>query len=147
MSFIYTRALGLLNPTVLTGDLRALLVMTNTTADTEEDVEFISGITTLDEYGGANYARVALTSNSFAVNTTDDRFVLDCDSITFSSLGAGARDAQAMVIYLHVTDDTDSKPLFYIDEGGFPFTGDGNDVTRNIHSDGLMYIRNPVEAS
>ena len=40
-SFAYTYGLGKLNTTVLTGDIRALLVMSNTTADTDEDAQFI----------------------------------------------------------------------------------------------------------
>jgi hypothetical protein len=142
VSFVYTRALGLLNPTVLTGDVRALIPMTNTTADTEEDTEFISGFTTLDEYDGSAYVRKALTSEAFAVDTVNNRFKFSGDALTWSTLGAGTRQGAALVIYLHVTNDADSKPLFYIDGTGFPFTGNGADITFNPHADGIMYLRN-----
>lgn len=141
-NFVYSHALGLLNSTVLTGDLRAALVMTNTTADTDEDAEFMDDFGTLDEYDGSAYARVALTSEAFAVDTANDRFKFSNGSVTFSTLGAGTREAQAMIIYLHVADDTDSKPLFYIEPGGFPVAGNGNDLVLTPHADGTAYLRN-----
>ena len=141
-SFVYTRALGLLNATVLTGDVRAILVMSNTTADTDEDAEFIASIGTLDEYDGATYARKALTSESFAVDTTNDRFKFASDVITFPTLGVGTRQCVGLLLYLHVTNDADSKPLMYIDGLGFPFDGNGATVTFTPHADGVMYNRN-----
>lgn len=144
MSHVYTPALGLLNPTVLTGDVRAALVMSNTTADTEVDAEFMAAFTTLDEYDGASYARVALTTEAFAADLASDRFKFSCDPITFATLGVGTRQCVGMILYLHVTNDADSKPLFYIDGTGWPFDGNGEDVTFTPHADGAAYIRNAV---
>jgi hypothetical protein len=142
MSFEYTRALGLNNSTVWTGDIRALLVMSNTTADTDEDATFIADIGTLDEYDGASYARVALTGEAFAVDTTNDRFGFDADAFVFAALAVGTRQCVGLLLYLHVTDDTDSKPLLYIDGTGFPFDGNGSDVTFTPNAAGVMYSRN-----
>jgi hypothetical protein len=64
VSFVYHKALtAILNGNIDwdANDLRALLVMTNTTADTETDVQFISDFTTLDEMDGTNYVRKQLT--------------------------------------------------------------------------------------
>jgi hypothetical protein len=142
MSFVFTRALGLLNSTVLTGDVRAALLMSNTTGDTDEDATFIADIGTLDEYDGASYARVALSGESFAVDTTNDRFKFDATDFAFSTLGVGTRQAVGLLIYLHVSNDSDSKPLIYIDGTGFPFDGNGADVNFTIHADGLAYVAN-----
>lgn len=144
MSHVFTPALGLLNSTVLTGDVRAALVMSNTTADTETDAEFMNSFTTLDEYNGASYARVALTGEAWASVLASDRFKFSCNPITFPTLGVGTRQCVGMIIYLHVTNDTDSKPLMYINGTGFPFDGNGEDVTFTPHADGAMYIRNAV---
>ena len=38
-------------------DLRLVLVMTNTTTDTEDDIQFIGSYTTLDEYDGGSRPR------------------------------------------------------------------------------------------
>ncbi len=143
MSHVFTPALGLLNSTVLTGDVRAALVMSNTTADTEVDAEFISSFTTLDEYDGAAYARVALTSEAFAADLANDRFEFTSAAITFSGIGVGTRQAVGLLLYLHVTNDADSKPLMYIDGTGFPFDGNGSDVVLTPDAAaGIAYIRN-----
>lgn len=143
MSFVYTRALGLLNQATLAGDVRALLVMSNTTADTDEDAEFISSIGTLDEYDGSGYAREALTTESFAVDLANNRWAWDADSpITFAALGVGTRQCVGLLLFLHVTNDGDSKPIAYIDGTGFPFDGNGEDVNFNIHANGLALVQN-----
>lgn len=140
-SFVFTRALGLLNPTVLTGDVRAALVMSNTTADTEVDTEFISGFTTLDEYDGAGYGRVALTTEAFAVDLVNDRFEFTADPVVFAALAVGTRQCVGLLLYLHVTNDADSKPLFYFDGTGFPFDGNGEDVTFTPNTE-FVHVRN-----
>jgi hypothetical protein len=144
MTFAYSPALGLLSPTTLTGDLRAMLVMSNTTADTDEDAVFLDDIGTLDEYDGAGYARVALTTETFAVDGALDRFVLEADDITFAALSIGTRQAVGLLIFLHVTDATDSKPLFFYDGSGFPFDGNGAAMVFTPNSAGFMYTRNAV---
>lgn len=141
-SKVMTRALGLLNPTVLTGDVRAILVMTNTTADTEVDSEFISDFTTLDEYDGSGYARVALASEAFAVDLANDRWEFTSAAFTFAALGVGTRQCQGLLLYLHVTNDADSKPLMYIDGTGFPFDGNGEDVILTPNAEGILQIAN-----
>ena len=142
MSFVYTPALGLLDAAVLTGDVRAALLMSNTTGDTDEDAAFIADIGTLDEYDGASYARVALTGEAWAAVTATDRFKFSADPIVFATLGAGTRQCVGLLIFLFVTNDADSKPLMYIDGTGFPFDGNGANVTFTPHADGVMYTRN-----
>ena len=141
-SFVYTPALGLLAAATLTGDVRAILVMSNTTADTETDSEFIGSITTLDQYDGAGYARVALTTEAWAAVLATDRFKFSADAIVFPSLSVGTRQCVGLLLYLHVTNDADSKALMYIDGTGFPFDGNGANVTFTPHADGIMYTRN-----
>jgi hypothetical protein len=140
MSHVYTRALGLLNPTTLTGDVRAVLVMSNFVDDV--DAEFVNALT-LDEYDGSAYVRKPLTSEAFAVNLADDRFEFTADPIVWVALGVGTRQCVGLLLYLHVADDTDSKPLMLYDGAGFPFDGDGSD--RSIAPNGtggFMLIRN-----
>ena len=138
----YTRALGLINTTVLTGDIRAILVMTNTTADTEVDSEFISSITTLDEMDGSGYARVALTGEAFAVDLANARWEFTSSAFTYTAVGAGTRQVQGLLLYLHVTNDADSKPLIYIDGPGFPFTANGEDIVFTPDAQGIAQYAN-----
>ncbi len=143
MSHVYTPALGLLNPTVLTGDMRAILVMSNSDADTLVDAEFISAFT-LDEHDGANYARLALTAEAFAVDLANDRFEFDADDLVFPNLGIGTRQCIGLILYLHVTNDADSKPIQYINTGGFPFDGNGTNFEVTVNAEGLTHLRNAV---
>lgn len=145
MSHVYTPALGLLNPTVLTGDLRAALVMENTDADTLVDAEFMDDFVSLDEYDDASYARVALTGEAFAADLANNRWEFTGDPIVFPALEAGSRQAVGLIIYLHVTNEADSKPLFFFNSASptnFPFDGNGEDVTLTPNAEGLVQIRN-----
>lgn len=140
MSHVYTPSLAKLNTSVLQGDVRAILVMSNTTADTEVDSEFVADITTLDEYDGASYARVALTSEAFAADLADDRAEWTADQFVFTSLGAGTRQCVGLILYLHVTNDADSPVIAFYDGAGFPFDGNGQNVTFNVNAAGLLNV-------
>ena len=118
-------------------DIRVALVMTNTTADTEKDKALMNAFTTLDEYDGANYVRKSLTE-SLGEDNTNHRGEFDATDITWTALGAGTRNCQGAIIYKHVTNDTDSIPLAWLDSGGFPFTGNGGDVTITWNAEGVL---------
>ena len=142
-NFVYTRAAT----NILKGDMdfdghdfRVALVMTNTTADTERDAATIDAFTTLDEMDGANYARVAISGEEVNEDTGNDRAEFDDDdsNVTFSSLGAGTRQVQGAVVLRHITDDTDSVPVCWIDTGGFPFTANGSDVVIQFNAEGIL---------
>lgn len=119
-------------------DIREMLVMTNTTADTQEDSKFISDFTTLDEYDGANYARKAYANEAVAVDNPNNRGEFDADDVTYTSLGAGTRQAQARVIYKHVGADSANLVIAFVDTGGFPFTGNGGNVVVTMNVEGLL---------
>lgn len=145
-SFVYTPAKtkllqGSLDFDAAGDDIRIILVMTNTTADTEEDSEFVGSITTLDEYDGANYARQALANEAVNQDAANDRAEFDADDDEFSGgsgLGVGTRQAQAMLVYKHVTNDGDSPVIAYIDTGGFPFDGNGGNVNVTWNAEGIL---------
>lgn len=103
--------------------------MSNSTADTERDVTTIAGFGTLDEMDGPGYVRQALANQTRTRNDANDRTEGSHDVVTWTALGAGTRQVIGMVYYSHVTNDADSIPLFYVDEGGFPFAANGADVT------------------
>lgn len=108
----------LLNAYLVSGaDIRAALLMTNTTADTETDaIEAVDDITTLDECDATGYARVQLASEAANADDTNDRAEFDATDISFTGLGGDAtRDYQGVLIYKHVNDDTDSVPIAFID--------------------------------
>jgi hypothetical protein len=123
-----------------TDDLRVILVMTFTTADTEDDVNTISGFTTLDEYDHVGYARVAIANLQINEDAANDRAEVDGDNTVFASLGVGTRQCQAAIVYKHVTNDADSVPIAFYDTGGFPFDGTGSNVTIQWNTQGILQI-------
>lgn len=117
-------------------DIRVLLVMTNTTIDSENDsIVNVDDFTTLDEFDGANYARKALANEAVNKDTTNDRAEFDADDVTWTALGAGTRDCDGALVYKHVNDDTDSIPIVYLD---FSATPDGNDFTIQWNAEGIL---------
>jgi hypothetical protein len=123
-----------------TDDIRVLLVMTNTTADTEDDVNTFAGFTTLDEFDGANYTSggVALTGEAISEDAANNRAEFDANDATFTAIGAGTRQVQAMIVYKFNTTVSDSEPLIFIDTGGFPFSANGGNVTVQWNAEGIL---------
>lgn len=117
-------------------DIRIALLSTNTTADTENDaITTVDGITTLDEFDGANYVRKALANEAVNKDDTNDRAEFDADDVTWTSLGAGTRSVAGILVYKHVTNDTDSIPIAWVEVSGTP---DGNDFTVQWNAEGIL---------
>lgn len=97
--------------------IKAALLMTNTTADTDNDaISFVGDFGTLDECDAAGYARVSLGSKVVNQDNTNDRGAFDAADSSFTGLGGDAtRDIQGVLIYKHVTNDADSIPIAFID--------------------------------
>lgn len=126
-SFVYNCAkAGFLNGSIDldTHDIRAALVMANTTCDTDNDgISFVAGFTTLDEQDGSGYVRKALSNETVTKDDTNDRGAFSADNVTWTALGAGTRAVAGVLIYKHVTNDADSIPIMFLE---FSATPDGN---------------------
>ncbi len=102
-------------------DVRAALSMNTSGAndcmnETDEDFldQFFSAAGFTDvEMDGANYARTALATKAVVLDDTNDQARLTADDITLSSLGAGTNNVNGVLIFAHVTNDTDSWPICY----------------------------------
>lgn len=111
-----------------THDMRILLVMSNTDADTLNTAATISAFASLDEMNGAGYARQALASEAVNQDTPNARAEFDAADVVFTGLGNGTRPVTGAVIFRFITNDADSIPVFYIDlspnfdPGGGTFT-------------------------
>ncbi len=144
MSHMYTHALAehMKGNIDLDGDdLRSLLVMTNTTADTELDKQTLDAFTTLDEFDGAGYTRQTLTGKVVVEDTGNDRGEFSMDNITFGPIDAGTRNIAGVLIFKFVTDDTDSIPVFWLDTGGGltpPITPTGGPLVIEASTEGLV---------
>lgn len=140
--FVYNEAKKLIGSgdiDLTADDLRILLVMTNTTADTEKNADVIDDFTTLDEMNGANYVRKALASEATSEDATNNRFEFDAADVAFTSLGAGTRSVAGVLLYKHVTNDTDSIPIAYWPEG-FPYAASGNTLNINFNAQGILQL-------
>jgi hypothetical protein len=139
-SFVYTPAKAELlraDHDFETGDFRIILCMTNTTADTLQDAEFVADVA-LDEYDGAAYARKTLAGEAVTQDDANNRGEFDANDIQWVALGAGTRQAQGMVLFRFVTNDADSPLIAWIDSGGFPFSGNGGNVDVAWNVEGIL---------
>ena len=131
MSFVYTDAKrGLLEGEydLADDDIRLLIVMTNTTADTEEDAVFVGDLATLDEMDGSGYSRVALSNPAVSADDANDRANFTVDATVFPLVGAGTRSMAGVVVYKHTGDDATSPLIAFYDDG-FPFAATGANVS------------------
>ena len=79
--------------------LKALLLMTNTTAGSENDGKTVTtDLTTLDEHDGSGYVQKTLSGIAISKDDTNDWAKLTASNVTWSSLGAGTRDVQGILI-------------------------------------------------
>jgi hypothetical protein len=145
MAFVYTEAKRALLAGELdlnADDMRVLLVMTNTTADTDEDATTIGGIGTLDEFDGTGYSAgvggQTLDNEAVAADNPNDRGEFDADDETFSGLGNGTRQIAAGLLLKWITNQASSMPVAYIDTGGFPLDPNGGDLTFQWNVEGIL---------
>jgi hypothetical protein len=149
---VYTEALAKMMDATIDLDTAATLfcrlVMTNSTAGTDEDSATWGAFGTDDEMDGANYPAggIVLANNDATAVVATDRGKFDADDVTFSTLGAGTRNVLAAVIVKYVDGGDADIPIFYIDSGFNPPTGvpaNGGDFKITWHADGIAYSYNP----
>lgn len=108
-------------------DMRLFLVMTNTTADTDQDaITQTSDFGTLDECDGANYVRKALANEAVNRDDANDRAEFDADDVVWTALGNGTRQIQGAVIHEFITNDAGSFPFCWIEFGATVNPGGAN---------------------
>jgi hypothetical protein len=141
MSFWYTNALRAVMTQEInlqTADLRALLVMTGSTAETETDKLVLSDFTALSELDSVNYSRKAIPDLLVTADTANRRSELDGTDIVWTALAAGSNPVIGMVIYVHTgADDSANIPIAYITS---PFTPNGSDVTVQWNPEGILHL-------
>jgi hypothetical protein len=102
-----------------THDIRARLVMLNTTCDTENDGKLdLADFTTIDPSDATGYADVALASEAVTINDANDRAYFSATGdLVFSGLsGNASRNYVGVLLYKYV-DGTNANdlPLAYIE--------------------------------
>jgi len=122
-------------------DIRVALLMTNTTAGTENDgIVFVADFTTLDEStGAANYVRKALANEAVNKDDANDRAEFDADDVTWTALGNDVRQLAGALVYKHVTVDADSPVIGWI-EFATPQSPGGGDFTITWNAEGILQL-------
>ncbi len=146
MSFVYTPfKYHLLRGAVGLGtcNCKVLLVMTNTTADTDQDAQLLNNITTLDEFDGSGYTKggSALASQVLSEDDPNDRGEFTANALTFATLGAGTRQIQGALLYGcsgGAISTGNSLAIAFIDTGGFPISANGGDITITWNAEGIL---------
>jgi len=123
-------------------DIRAILVMTNTTADTENDAKvYVGDLTTLDESDATGYARQALATEAVNKDDANDRAEFDADDVSFSGMsGDATRDYQGVVLYKHVTNDADSPLVAFIEFDNQPLSKSATTVSVPWNAEGILQL-------
>lgn len=125
--------------------IKAILVMTNTTADTDTGADNVDAITTLDEmdgsgftWGHGNTGRKTLSN----ITASDDGTTFTFDNtadITWSTLGAGTRSITGVLIAKEGTaDDTTAIPICFLEVTDT--AANGGDITIAFHASGILTI-------
>jgi hypothetical protein len=121
-----------------TADVRAALLKTTTTADTEDDVTFLAGYTTLGEATASGYARVTCTGEAVSIDLTNNRAEFTTSNMAFAAMAAGDT-IQGVLLYVHVTNDADSLPIAFL-EFASNFLTNGGALTITPDAQGLVQL-------
>lgn len=123
-------------------DIRVLLVTVGSTVATDLDAQTIGDFVTLNEYAGTGYTSggVVLGSKTLTRDTTNHRSVADAADSLFATLGAAGANCIGALVYKRGASLGASIPLAYYDQGGFPFNGNGSNVTLVWNAAGVLQI-------
>lgn len=139
-SFVFTDATGRLSiDELVLSDIRALLPMVGNNVSANPNVNFLSELI-LAEYDAPGYARVQLTGLTKVENAAEGRTELHADNPIFPLLAPATFPAGGILFYVHVGADSANLPLTFIDKGGFPKNGNGQDFEFLLGPAGLLYV-------
>jgi len=133
-----------------TDDFRVLLVMSNTTADTEDDVNNVGAFSTLDECDDTGYVRKALANEAIVEDAANDQAECDADDLSggsaysFNNDGPAGRDITGLVVYRigvpgTPEDDDQNMPCIFHDLSGDPIVATGT-VTITWNAEGVWKV-------
>lgn len=120
-------------------DIRAKLVMTNTTVDTQEDAALFSEFTTIDTFDGSGYSDKALANETVTPDTSGNLGKFDADDVTWSALPAGTRNVQGVLIYRFVDGAGNDVPICFIEFASVK-TPDGSDFVIVWNASGILNL-------
>lgn len=120
-------------------DVRALAVMSNSTAEGDEDAVNLDDIGTLDEFDGSGYSRADLSSVAVTHDATNNITRVTADPANFgSAVDAGTRQVIGIIYYRHVAGgDANCVAWAFNDSGELPGDPQGGDFIVSV-DDGVV---------
>lgn len=119
--------------------LKLLPVMSNSTADANDDANTIGDIVTLDPLDGGFVAGgVALTSQTVAEDAAGNRAYFDAADVTMTAVAAGTRQVKGLILYKTGASLNAGIPIAWIDTPGFPFWTNGSNVVVTWSANGIV---------
>lgn len=123
-----------------TDDIRAILVMTGSTVDTENDgVATLANFTAVDEFDGAGYVSgdQNLANKTVTKDDVNDLAKFDADDRAYGNLGAGTRQILGVLIIKWNVTLLGSIPICFL-EYATAKTADGSAFTAQFNANGIM---------
>lgn len=117
-------------------DIRVILISSSFNGNANH--EFVGNVPVLGELSGTGYVRKSLANKVINVDTPNNRAEFDADDVTWTGINAGT--AVGALLIRHVTNDADSPIIGFTDQGGFPITTNGGDVTIQWNAEGILQI-------
>lgn len=120
-------------------DIRFVLCMTNTDADTLRDAVDACSDLALDEFDGSGYSSGGIALGSQAVNVDDanDRAEIDAADPTPVAYGSGTREIEGILVISFITNLSASLPAHFLDFAPNK-DPDGSDFSIVINAEGFI---------
>lgn len=121
-------------------DLRGVLCMSNTTADTDQDAANITAIGTLDEYDGSGYTEITFAGETVTEDAGNNRVEIHVNAGTFgATVAAGTRNIVGLLYKVRV-DGTPGNDYPVAWKDLTPFNGNGGAINFTENAEGILQI-------
>ena len=112
-SMVFNKALSLGFNELTSATLKLALVQSSVPL-TDPDAAFVADLASGWELTAASgYSRATLASKTTTVDNANNRANIDAADVNFPSITTPGSTVGGVLIYKHVTDDSDSIPLYY----------------------------------
>lgn len=126
-------------PWVAGSDPRAVLVMTNSTCGSQNNVANTGAYTTLDRFDGSGYLDIALTAEQVNILASQGQIGMDAADIDFGVLGNGTRPALGFLVHFFNTNDAGSLPIIFV-QFNVPVDPELLDMEIELNASGLVLV-------
>jgi len=124
-------------------DLRVMLVMTNSTFDSQIDVQTMSDFTTIDECDGAGYVQLDLLSAAAAWDSGNSRLEYDAADGDLDGgsgiITASTRQVSGFIVKRYV-DGTDANDVPWFGRDIGPYTLAGGAFDFQFNAEGILQL-------